>query len=136
MQYQMYYIYIEQEYFISSQSCALGIRQSTQTYQHKGKAFSMTFVNSIPSKPMHIHSQKHNLTNNLHQQEGKFPSQMKLWAERFHLTLGPTRRVHSAQRQSDRPKQNTDHGGEHRKQSRKHSSLQYLLVMESLHQPS
>lgn len=77
--YHMYYIYIEQDTFISSQSYALGIRQSTQIYQLKGKAFSMTFVNSIPSKPMHIHSQKHNLTNNLHQQEGQFPSQMKFW---------------------------------------------------------
>lgn len=92
-------------YFTSSQSYALGIRQSTQIYQLKGKAFSMTFVNSIPSKPMHIHSQNHNLTNHLHQQDGQFPSQVKFWAERFHLALGPTRRVLSAHNQSDRPKQ-------------------------------
>lgn len=65
----------------------------------------MTSVNSIPSKPMHIHSQKHHLTNNLHQQGGKFPSQMKFWAERFPLRLGPTRRVHSAHSQFCCPKQ-------------------------------
>lgn len=77
-------------YFISSQSYALGIKESTQIYQLEGKAFSMTSVNSIPSKPMHIHSQNHHLTNNLHQQGGQFPSQMKFWAERFHLRFGPT----------------------------------------------